>query len=60
MSLPAADDKDGRGFKLNFRFYQRIEGTFRVAPNAVVKSMQVRVFEEDSNEPSLTQTANAT
>ncbi len=60
MSLPTEDDKDGKGFKLNFRFYQRIEGTFRVAPNAVVKSMQVRVFEEGSSEPSLTQTADAT
>ena len=59
MTLPTGDDKDGRGFKLNFRFYQRIEGTFRVAPNAVVKSMQVRVFENGSNEPRLTQTANA-
>ncbi len=60
MTLPVEDDKEGKGFKLNFRFYQRIEGTFRVAPNAVVKSMQVRVFEEGSSEPSLTQTANAT
>lgn len=59
MTLPAEDDKDSRGFKLNFRFYQRIEGTFRVAPNAVVKSMQVRVFESGSREPRLTQTANA-
>ena len=60
MTLPTEDDKEGKGFKLNFRFYQRIEGTFRVVPNAVVKSMQVRVFEEGSSEPSLTQTANAT
>ncbi len=59
MTLPAEDDKDSRGFKLDFRFYQRIEGTFRVAPNAVVKSMQVRVFESGSREPKLTQTANA-
>ncbi len=60
MTLPAEDDKEGKSFKLNFRFYQRIEGAFRVAPNAVVKSMQVRVFEEGSSEPSMTQTANAT
>jgi hypothetical protein len=59
MTLPAEDDKDSRGFKLNFRFFQRIEGTFRIAPDAVVKSMQVRVFEGGSREPKLTQTANA-
>ena len=59
MTLPAEDDKENNGFNLNFRFYQRIEGAFRVAPNAVVKSMQVRVFENGSSEPKLTQTANA-
>ena len=59
MTLPAEGDPEAKGFKLNFRFYQRIEGTFRVAPNAVVKSMQVRVFENGSSEPKLTQTANA-
>lgn len=58
MTLPVEDDKDGRGFKLNFRFYQRIEGAFRVAPDAVVKSVQVRVFEKGSDEPKVTQTAN--
>jgi len=58
MTLPVEDDKDGRGFKLNFRFYQRIEGAFRVAPDAVVESMQVRVFENGSKEPKLTRIAN--
>ncbi len=59
MALPADDDKANKSFKLNFRFYQRVEGAFRVAPNAVVKSMQVRVYEDGSSEPSLTQTVNA-
>ena len=59
MTLPSESDKESKGFKLNFRFYQRIEGAFRVAPGAVVKSMQVRVFEVGSSEPKLTQTVNA-
>ncbi|NBR29132.1 MAG: hypothetical protein EBT83_12085 [Betaproteobacteria bacterium] len=58
MTLPAEDDKEARGFKLNFRFYQRVEGTFRVTPGTVVKGMQVRVLEGDSKEPRLTQQAN--
>ena len=58
MTLPVEDDKDGRGFKLNFRFYQRVEGAFRVAPDTVVESMQVRVFENGSKEPKLTRIAN--
>jgi hypothetical protein len=59
MTLPPDDDKDGKGYKLNFRFYQRVESTFRVAPDAVVKSMQVRVYETGGTEPKLTQTVNA-
>ena len=59
MSLPTEGDQDSKSYRLNFRFYQRIEGTFRVAPNAVVKSMQVRVFESGSSQPRLTQTAHA-
>jgi hypothetical protein len=58
MTLPAEDDKEANGFKLNFRFYQRVEGTFRVAPGTVVKGMQVRVLEGDSKEPRLTQSAS--
>lgn len=58
MTLPAEGDRDARGYKLSFRFYQRIEGTFRVAPNAAVKSVQVRIFESGSGEPRLSQTAN--
>jgi len=57
MTRPAEGEHDSRSYRLNFRFYQRIEGTFRVAPNAVVKSMQVRVFERGATEPRLTQTA---
>jgi hypothetical protein len=59
ITLLAEGDKTDNALKLNFRFYQRVEGTFRVAPGAVVKSMQVRVFENGSNEPKLTQAVNA-
>jgi len=59
LTLPAENDKEARGFKLNFRFYQRVDGTFRVAPGAVVKSMQVRVFENGNPEPKFIQTVNA-
>ena len=59
MTLPAEGEQADKGFKLNFRFYQRVEGTFRVAAGAVVKSMQVRVFENGATEPKLTQAVNA-
>ena len=58
MTLPGEGEAD-KVYKLNFRFYQRIEGTFRVAPGTVVKSLQVRVYENGSKEPKLTQAVNA-
>jgi hypothetical protein len=59
MTLPSEGNKDEQGIRLNFRFYQRVDGTFRVAPGAVVTSVQARVFEQGGREPVLTQTANA-
>lgn len=59
MQLPAEGEESDKAYKLNFRFYQRVEGSFRVSPGAVVKSMQLRVFENGSKEPKLTQAVNA-
>jgi len=59
LTLPAEGDQADKAFKVNFRFYQRVEGTFRIDADAVVKSMQVRVFENGSKEPKLTQAVNA-
>lgn len=58
MTLPAATGKDAQQFNLNFKFYQRVEGTFQVAPRAQVKSIQVRVFENGSLQPRLLQTVS--
>lgn len=58
LTLPSQQDKNVKEYQLSFKFFQRIEGTFRVSPDAVVKSMQVRVFENGSNAPKLTQTLN--
>ncbi|MGH8620101.1 MAG: DUF6776 family protein [Burkholderiales bacterium] len=59
MTLPAEGEAaDQKSFRLNFRFYQRVEGSFRVEPGATVKSMQLRVFENGVAEPRLTHNAN--
>lgn len=41
--------------KLNFRFFRRVEGSFRVPPSAKVRAVQVKVFENGSSEPRVTQ-----
>jgi len=58
LTLPSQQDKNVKEYQLSFKFFQRIEGTFRIPPDAVVKSMQVRVFENGGNTPKLTQTLN--
>ena len=59
VTLPQPSERGAKEFQLNFKFFQRVEGTFRVAPNAVVRSFQVRVFETGSNAPKLTRTLKA-
>lgn len=56
MTLPAATGKDAQMFNLNFKFYQRVEGTFQVSPRTQVRNIQVRVFENGSLQPKLLQT----
>ena len=58
LTLPAEGDKDTKEYEVNFKFFQRVEGTFKVAPEAVVKSLQIRVFENGSIAPKLLQTVS--
>jgi hypothetical protein len=56
LTLPQPAERGAREFQLSFKFFQRVEGTFKVPPSAAVTSMQVRVFENGSNAPKLTHT----
>ena len=58
LALPPEGQKPTKEFSLNFKFFQRVEGTFRIAPDAVVKGMQVRVFENGTSTPKLTQSVS--
>jgi len=46
--------EDGKR-KLNFRFFRRVEGSFRVPPSAKVRAVQVKVYENGSGEARVTQ-----
>jgi len=56
LTLPPEGEKNVKDYRVSFKFFHRVEGTFKVAPGAVVKSLQVRVFENGSNAPKLTHT----
>ena len=60
MTVPSSKEADARAYSVNFKFYQRLEGTFRVAPRSLVKNVQIRVFENGSGQPKLIQTVNLT
>ena len=55
IMVPGQAEAEGSAFRLAFKHFQRIEGSFRVSPKARVGSVQVRVYESGSAEPKVTQ-----
>lgn len=59
-SLPVLDGKAGKGTGLPvvFKYYQRLEGSFRLPAGMNPKSVQVRVYEAGAAQPRWTRTTN--
>lgn len=55
MTLPVEGDGRGQDFLLHFKSYQRVEGTLKIDPAAVVKTVQIRVYQNGARTPKLTQ-----
>jgi len=47
-----------KGLKVNFKYYQRIEGTFSAPPESDIHNLQVQYVALGSNAPALTQTVS--
>lgn len=58
LALPPVADGKTREYQLNFKSFQRVEGAFKIAPGAVVKSVQVRVYQNGASAPKLTKSVN--
>jgi hypothetical protein len=58
LMVPPDAGRNEKEYQLNFKFFQRVEGSFKVPSGAVVKSLQVRVFEIGASTPKLTQTVS--
>lgn len=56
MTLPGTVAGSSEPFKVSFRFYQRVEGTFKAPVAATVESLQVRVYRDGAREPLVTET----
>jgi hypothetical protein len=56
--IAVPEEGAAQAYKISFKYFQRIEGTFRVAASARVKMVQVRVFEIGSDQVRATQSFN--
>lgn len=57
MSFPEpADAGASAAFRLAFKYFRRVEGTFRVNPKAKVDNVQVRIYEAGASQPKTTHT----
>jgi hypothetical protein len=45
ITVPEAAESESSAFRLAFKHFQRVEGTFRVSPKARVESVQARIYE---------------
>ena len=48
----------GNAYKLNFKYFRRVEGTFRVPAEAKVRTIQARILESGSGEARASQNVN--
>ncbi len=58
LTLPPENDAKSQQYQLNFKSFQRVEGTFRVEAGTMVKNIQVRVYQNGARAPKLTQSVN--
>lgn len=56
--IPAAGERDGSAYQLDFRLYQRVDGTFTLPAGAVLRRVQVRLFEAGAQTPLSSQVVN--
>lgn len=54
MTFPEQGDAAASAFRLAFKYFRRVEGTFRVNPKAKVENVQARIYENGSNQPRAT------
>lgn len=54
MVLPAADDPNRQRFNINFKHFQRVDGTFQVPAGSQVKSVEVRLLQDGATRAAQT------
>ena len=60
LTLPDDQPETAAALALRFKYYQRVEGTFRVPQGGQLKSLQARVLEDGQSTPRATRSLNLT
>jgi hypothetical protein len=60
LTLPDDQPDTAAALKLKFKYYQRVEGTFRVPSGSQLKSLQARIVEAGQTTPKATRSLNLT
>ena len=55
MVFPEQGDAEAAAFRLAFKYFRRVEGSFRVNPKARLENVQVRIYEAGGKQPVATQ-----
>lgn len=55
-SISLVDENASKEFPINFRFYHRLEKSFQIPADTVVKTLQVLIYENGSSKAILTKT----
>jgi hypothetical protein len=58
LTLPDDQPDTAAALKLKFKYYQRVEGSFRVPPGGQLRSLQARVLEPGQATPKATRSLN--
>jgi hypothetical protein len=58
LTLPDEQPTTAPALKLKFKYYQRVEGSFRVPPGTAVRTVTARAFEAGQPGPRATRTLN--
>jgi hypothetical protein len=58
LMMPPDSSQPAKEYQVSFKLFQRVEGMFRISPDAAVKGLQVRIFEGNSDAPRLTHNVN--
>jgi len=58
MVFPQENTPEDPAYQLNFKYYQRMEHSFQLPPDASIDNIQVRIFERGASEPRIKQNAS--